>query len=501
MTNQRTRPLLADVLRADIARLMAAFALPEGRSTLVYRVLSALLQEKRGRKRYRMRILYCPPLGLLRPEGPRDGSAAAFLHRFWRREVWRERGGLARLRLLAALLAWPAVVGLTAAWFTALHGRTVARRTGKGRLRQLAEQLRLAAAHDVLPPWYYVFELFDPALARRAGSYLHRFETKGGILRFVREAPRPGRERLTLSDKLRFADRCRERGLPCAPVLWVAEPGAPLRPAPGAPAERTDGDLFVKPAAGRGGLGVERWRALGDGRFRSDGGTVLRRADLLARVEELGRLAPVLVQPRLVNHPELADLCNGALSTVRVMTVADERGGCEVTHAVLRMALGAGRPVDNFHSGGIAAAVDLATGVLAAATDVGLRPDVGWRDFHPDTGARIRGRRLPYWEETLALSRRAHAAFPRWPVIGWDVAILADGPVLIEGNSGPDVDILQRCHREPLGDGRFGELLRFHVRRALAARGGGPPGLRPGPWRPGALRPARDRIPVGPTRA
>jgi hypothetical protein len=374
------------------------------------------------------------------------------------------------VRLLSALLLWPVVVLLTAIWFTALHGRAVARRVGKGRARQLAEQVRLAATHDVLPPWYYMYELFDDERAGRAGDYLHRFETKGGLFRFIRRRPRTAEEVRALSDKLRFTARCLARGISCAPLLLVAESGAALRPMSGAGLNLGDRDLFVKPVAGRGGLGAECWRSEGEGRYRGADGTVLCRAELLAHVQRRARLAPQMVQPRLVNHPDLLDVCNGALSTVRVMTVEDERGGYEVTHAVLRMAVGRGRPVDNFHSGGIAAAVDVRTGVLDAATDVGLRPDVGWCESHPDTHAKIRGRRLPCWPDVLALARRAHAAFPRWAVIGWDIAILDDGPVVIEGNSAPDVDILQRCYRRPLGDSRFGALLRLHVERALAAR-------------------------------
>jgi len=49
-------------------------------------------------------------------------------------------------------------------------------------------------------------------------------------------------------------------------------------------------------------------------------------------------------------------------------------------------------------------------------------------------------------------------------------AILADGPVIIEGNAGPDVDIVERTCGEPLGNSRFGLRLAFHVRCAVAAR-------------------------------
>jgi hypothetical protein len=75
---------------------------------------------------------------------------------------------------------------------------------------------------------------------------------------------------------------------------------------------------------------------------------------------------------------------------------------------------------------------------------------------------------LPFWRETLDLASRAHAAFSDRVLIGWDVAILKDGPVLVEGNAGADVDIVERTHGEPLGDSRFGRLIAFHLRRADA---------------------------------
>ena len=71
---------------------------------------------------------------------------------------------------------------------------------------------------------------------------------------------------------------------------------------------------------------------------------------------------------------------------------------------------------------------------------------------------------MPFWRETLALTSRAHAAFSDRVLIGWDVAILKDGPVLVEGNAGADVDIVERTHGEPLGDSRLGELIAFHLR-------------------------------------
>jgi hypothetical protein len=134
------------------------------------------------------------------------------------------------------------------------------------------------------------------------------------------------------------------------------------------------------------------------------------------------------------------------------------------------MAQGRNHVVDNFHAGGLAARVDLASGVLGRATDLGVLPTAGWRETHPNSGARITGRRLPLWAETLALVERAHAAFSDRILIGWDVGILADGPELVEGNGAPDLDIIQRTHREPVGNARLGELLAFHLRSVAAGR-------------------------------
>jgi hypothetical protein len=158
-----------------------------------------------------------------------------------------------------------------------------------------------------------------------------------------------------------------------------------------------------------------------------------------------------------------------------MMTVLNERFEYEFTHAVFRTAVKPNSPVDNFHAGGIAAPIDPLSGELGPAIGGGLRgmpgfSDMGLRETHPVTGARISGRRLPFWKEAVELVTRAHRSFPGLAVIGWDVGFTQDGPVLVEGNAAPDLDIIQRCHQRPLGDSRLASALAFHVRRALAIR-------------------------------
>ncbi len=403
---------------------------------------------------------------------PETGSAANFVHRCFRREVWREAGPRGVLRLGAGLLLWAPALAVLAAFCTWRRGAAVRASTGKGVARQLLEQVGLAVRHAILPPWYYMFDLYDPALRARAAEYVNRFETKSALYVFIRKYEAPtGSPRTTsfLRDKAAFADWCRAHDVAAAPALPVPEDGR--LDLARVPAFQKTG-LFAKPRSGAGGRGAERWTSRGDGRYEGSGGRVLAEDALCAHLGALARRKPYVVRPLVENHPELADLSSGALNTMRIYTARNERGGFEATHAVYRMAQGRDAVVDNFHAGGIAARVDLETGELGLATDMGLTRRSAWLERHPLTGARISGRRLPYWKEAVELARRAHAAFADQAIVGWDVALLVDGPQLIEGNKSPDLDIVQRITQQPVGDDRLGELLAWNLKRALAVKYG-----------------------------
>jgi hypothetical protein len=147
--------------------------------------------------------------------------------------------------------------------------------------------------------------------------------------------------------------------------------------------------------------------------------------------------------------------------------VLNESGEPEALNAAFRMAIRADSAVDNFHAGGIASAVDVATGRLGPATGLGRGGDFSWHERHPVTGGVIVGRILPNWPEAVALATHAHRLLGKRIVVGWDIGFLPDGPCLVEGNAGPDADIHQRVELRPIGNGRFGELMAFHMERRL----------------------------------
>jgi hypothetical protein len=458
---------LRDVLRADVPAIYGALARDgAGEDRLVRRTYRVVHWLERGDPR-KVRAYIVTPLPLLWAWRAGDGSWASRIHKHYLRALWRERGAVRKAGLLLGLLAWPPIVLTMIAWSTALNGGMVRRRHGKSVARQAIEQLWFAARHGMLPPWYFMFEMFDPAQQPKVPHYIHRYALKNGLLQVLRRSV-PARRRSPTQNKLEFLKRCAKAGIRTLPNLAVLKAGR-LRLHKGTRDQLFAQDLFVKPVRGRGGEGAGLWQRGGDGIYRLQDGPSLPPEALLKHLLTLSESTTLVVQPRARNHADLADLSNGALCTARIVTMRNESGGHEAVCALFRMAVGDNRQVDNFHAGGIAAPIDVATGRLGAATDWGLRPRHGWKTHHPDTGGPIEGRVLPLWAETRALAERAHAAFGDRHIIGWDMAILDDGPAIVEANGGPDTDMHQRVSREPLGNQRFGELMAFHL-GGIAAR-------------------------------
>lgn len=368
----------------------------------------------------------------------------AYRRRYWHPATLREA---VELGIGIALI--PILVPLAALWFTLRNGPTIRRREGKGLAAQLAEQMRLYFSAGILGPWYYILSLHRDG-ARRAPTFLQRCETKRGIYALLSSnAVSP------LGDKSAFAEGCAAAGVRCIPCELVVDGS-------GADAVRIpDCDLFVKPLTGRGGRGAERWDRAEPRRW-TNGDKLLSDRELVEELATRGR--PVIVQKRCRPHPQLQPLTSGALPTVRALTIIDEEGRPELVAAVFRMSIGANQTVDNIHAGGLACRVSLDDGVLGLASNLGSNARLGWCSRHPTTGAQIEGTRLPYWIETRSLAVQAHAALDDRLLIGWDISILEDGPIVLEGNRGPDMDLMQRFMETGFMTHRFGELIAWHLK-------------------------------------
>lgn len=398
------------------------------------------------------------------PDADWRSEPARFLHQVYGQYYWRSP--LAPLKGIVAVILWPVLFAIAIAGFTIVNGREIARRSGVGVLRQIGQQFAVGIRHSIAPYWYYMYELWDAERRAKAGLYLTAHETIGPAYSLLQ----PDAAIDDMADKVVFADACRRKGVRAVPVFALFSGGA-ARTDMGLSADLPEEDLFVKLREGSGGHNTERWDWQGNGRYRNSAGETETRQSLAERLAKDSLKNDYIVQPRLRNHPSLADFSNDALATARVLTCRNEAGDYEATNAAFRMAIGKNTVKDNFHSGGIATEVDMQTGTISAATNMGLTPGIGWRAVHPVSGAQIVGRHLPDWPAALKLACDAHRAFPERVVVGWDVAFLPDGPMIIEGNGKPDLDIHQRVERRPAGEGRIATLLAMNLHRALMKRG------------------------------
>jgi hypothetical protein len=409
-----------------------------------------------------MRDSLFPPPRFFNSKDTATAPAALRIHHICNNAVWRSLSLAQRIGAAWLAAVWPLTATAISLPWLRRNAAAVTAMTGRSAIRQFREIVALAVRHNIPPKYYYMFEFYLDGRLEQAGNYMMRYETKQIAYRLLR--PKQETSGLPIKNKIAFAGYCRDHGLPALPLVAAFDHGA--RIADLGDGSLPEGDLFVKRVFGKGGVGAERWNWIGNGLYRSTRGAELTGSALLERVAALSQSkGSYLVQPAVHNHTDMRDLSVGALWTVRIMTCRSDRGGHEVTNAALRMSINPKSAVDNFHAGGIAASVDLKTGALGQASDLGLGPKFVWHDTHPLTGARITGRVLPHWQEAMELAVRAHAAFSEWAVVGWDVGILDGGPKLIEGNKGPDIDIMQRTLRGPIGNGRFGELLAYNLER------------------------------------
>lgn len=166
-----------------------------------------------------------------------------------------------------------------------------------------------------------------------------------------------------------------------------------------------------------------------------------------------------------VHQHDYADaLYPRSANTVRLLTIWDEEGGELLTPmAIHRIGTEKSSPVDNWSSGGLSAEIDLDTGHLAQAAQFPFSGEVSWYSTHPDTGSRIEGASVPNWNEVRSTIEQLALKNTHIPALGWDVIVNRVGePVVIEANTGTDIDLLQ-VHRPLLTDSQVSRLVARHL--------------------------------------
>lgn len=248
-----------------------------------------------------------------------------------------------------------------------------------------------------------------------------------------------------VDNKLRTKAICIRSGIPVPRLLSKAEHHFELR----ALTSKLDdlSDFVMKPARGAMGNGIvvingrdgERFIRNGDRRM-SRGDLRFHAASIISGLYALGGSADmVMVEERLVVHPELREISYDGVPDIRVIVY---RGYPVMVMARLPTRASGGRA--NLHQGAIGVGIDVGTGAMCSAI---LRNKPV--DTHPDTKHRLLGRRLPSFDRILEIAVAA-AEITGLGYLGADVVVDARlGPVILELNARPGLSI-QLCNRAGL---------------------------------------------------
>ena len=344
------------------------------------------------------------------------------------------------------LLLWPLNALRLAYKFTRLCGLSVRKETNKSLIKQFFEQYYIAIQYFISPRSYYAYRFFEP-------------ENKADIRHYLLLNPSDLFAYLNcyqnadvINNKLMFSTFCEQKGIPIVPSLAWFNMGV----ASSITANNLidpERDVIVKPVTGSKGDSFMLWEYKGNGFYQALDQPPVSWDHLIKKLASLSKKRELLLQPRLFNHPLIADLSNKALISARIVTYKSLSGKIEFFAAVLQIPLG-NRLTNNI---GIVSPINKETGKLGDGWL--LRPLAIQYQNHPSTNGLITGRKIPFWGEAVELTLKAHAELDDFISLGWDIAFTEKGPLLLEGNIAWDIDIIQRPHNMPFGKTKFAEMV------------------------------------------
>lgn len=200
--------------------------------------------------------------------------------------------------------------------------------------------------------------------------------------------------------------------------------------------------IFAKPVAGQNSNGAFAIKAYdpAENTFTLTHGQIVKAWQILGPMEANHKQTGYVFQSHVRQHPEIAQTIGTSVGTIRIVTfLANET--VQILGAYWKIPFG-GMSADNLNRGSMIAPIALETGktgVPLSSLSIDAKPSPN----HPDTGAVLQGMTLPDWDKVLELAGDAAKLLRGMPLVGWDIAMGEAGPIVIEANASPSLDLLQ----------------------------------------------------------
>ena len=192
--------------------------------------------------------------------------------------------------------------------------------------------------------------------------------------------------------------------------------------------------LFAKPCEGAGSIGSALIAGQDAGMLRLGNG---RSVELDAFAQEIFVDYPegFILQSALRQHADLTAMIGEAIGTLRMVTLRDETG-IKPLYTVWKVPSPSAMSDNFWQSGSMVALVDDQTGCVTRC-NIGTGLNARLIEKHPVSNENFEGFQIPHWSKVADVACEGHALFPEFGIVGWDIAMGPDGPVLIECNDNP----------------------------------------------------------------
>lgn len=220
-------------------------------------------------------------------------------------------------------------------------------------------------------------------------------------------------------------------------------------------------DFVIKPAQGSGGDGIIVFTGRAMNRYRQINGKLYSSQELgyhiscmLSGAYSLGGHPDVaMIERRVIVDPVFSEVSYEGVPDIRIIVLL---GYPAMAMVRLPTRLSGGKA--NLHQGAIGIGVNLATGMTLGGV---FHNDM--IDFHPDTLNPIVDIKVPYWDKIMEIAASGYE-LTNLGYLGVDIVLDKDeGPLLLELNARPGLNI-QIANRE-------GGLNRYRVIEERASRG------------------------------
>lgn len=196
-------------------------------------------------------------------------------------------------------------------------------------------------------------------------------------------------------------------------------------------------DFVIKPANGSGGNGIIVIVRQADGGWYSAGGSFYGVEEIKKHISDIifgvfshDMQDTAIIEQRIIQHVHMNEICDLGLADVRIILFKHQP-----VMAMSRIPTSESDGKANLHQGAIGLGINIESGKTQHAIKAGEAIT-----HHPDSQKPLLDITIPYWSEAMLMASKAASTVPL-KYLGVDIAISDKGPVMIEINARPGIEI------------------------------------------------------------